>query len=72
MRTPTEKELVHERLGEKFRTALSDYDTTRRVEILIDRYLGRRRVEGKEVLDVGCGLGFFSRRLVELGARRES
>ena len=44
------------------------YDTDRRVHVLIDEFLPDSAVVGKTALDVGCGLGFFSRRLVERGA----
>ncbi len=67
MRTPTQKEYCHERLGEQFRTALSSYDTDRRIEILVDRFLGRERLEGRSVLEVGAGFGFFSARMKQLG-----
>ena len=68
MRTISEKEYTHERLGDKFETALSNYDTCRRVQTLVDEFLGRETLAGQKVLDVGCGLGFFSARLVERGA----
>ncbi len=68
MRQPTAGELTHERLGSRFADALSTYDTRRRVDVLVDEFL-RDQVGGREVLDVGCGLGFFSQRLVERGAR---
>ena len=67
-RTPTTAELCHDRLGDRFQKALSDYDTRRRVDILIDEFLSDDQLCGKRVLDVGCGLGFFSQRLVERGA----
>jgi 2-polyprenyl-3-methyl-5-hydroxy-6-metoxy-1,4-benzoquinol methylase len=67
MRIPTEKEYCHERLGEEFRTALSEYDTQRRIEILVDRFLGRDRLQGRSVLEVGAGLGFFSDCIQRLG-----
>lgn len=69
MRSPTKQELCHDRLGEEFAKALSDYDTQRRIEVLIDTFLAPLGLEGKEVLDVGCGLGFFSERLLHHGAR---
>ena len=69
MRQPSREELSHERLGERFETALSSYDTRRRVEVLVDDFLGDRDLSGLRALDVGCGLGFFSQRLVERGAR---
>jgi 2-polyprenyl-3-methyl-5-hydroxy-6-metoxy-1,4-benzoquinol methylase len=75
-RTPSDKEMAYERLGERFRSALSNYDTARRVETLVDEFLvpsaGRgprdRPLSSLRALDVGCGLGFFSKRLHELGA----
>jgi len=67
MRHPTQKEYAHERLGERFRTALSDYDTHRRLEVLVDEFLGQK-LSARTVLEVGAGLGFFSERLQKRGA----
>lgn len=69
MRAITQEEYCHERLGERFEEALSEYDTRRRVETLIDAFLTDEMVRGREALDVGCGLGYFSQRLSERGAR---
>ncbi len=68
VRKPTEQEYCHERLGDAFDRAIWDYDTNRRTETLIDRFLTDEMVVGKSVLDVGCGLGFFSERLRQRGA----
>ena len=68
MRQISDKELIHERLGVAFEEALSEYDTARRIEVLIDRFLGHIDLKGASVLDVGCGLGFFSRALRSRGA----
>lgn len=67
-RHPEEKELCHERLGDRFAESLSEYDTRRRLATLIDTFLPDELVRGKAALDVGCGLGFFSQRLVQRGA----
>jgi 2-polyprenyl-3-methyl-5-hydroxy-6-metoxy-1,4-benzoquinol methylase len=67
-RLPSRQELVHESLGDAFEQALSQYDTRRRVETLIDEFLPDLAIVGKPVLDVGCGLGYFSERLVQRGA----
>lgn len=66
-RSPTSKELAHERLGAQFADALSTYDTARRVEVLVDAFLADE-TSGRQALDVGSGLGFFSQRLVARGA----
>jgi 2-polyprenyl-6-hydroxyphenyl methylase/3-demethylubiquinone-9 3-methyltransferase len=68
-RVPTSAEFAHEDLGARFDSALSLFDTRRRVEVLVDEFLSDAHVVGKSVLDVGCGLGFFSERLVQRGAR---
>ena len=39
MRVISEAEYCHERLGTQFAEALSDYDTQRRVEVLVDEFL---------------------------------
>ena len=69
MRKPTHEELSHERLGDRFETALSNYDTTRRVEVLVEDFFTDEQLNGAETLDVGCGLGFFSERLAARGAK---
>ena len=61
-------EYAHELLGDEFERALSTYDTRRRLEVLIDEFLPDSLVKGKTALDVGCGLGYFSERLVKRGA----
>jgi SAM-dependent methyltransferase len=66
-RSPDVQELTHERLGDRFADALSTYDTTRRLVVLVDQFLADD-LTGRQVLDVGSGLGFFSERLVQRGA----
>jgi 2-polyprenyl-3-methyl-5-hydroxy-6-metoxy-1,4-benzoquinol methylase len=68
MRVPSEQEMAHDRLGDRIADALSDYDTKRRVDTLIDEFLADEMVRGMTALDVGCGLGFFSERLTQRGA----
>jgi SAM-dependent methyltransferase len=67
-RRPHDQELTHERLGDRFADALSTYDTARRLTVLVDEFLADDVIVGRQVLDVGSGLGFFSERLVQRGA----
>ena len=68
MRTPSEREYIHERLGGQFEEALSLYDTRRRMEVLIEEFLPGDLLKGKRVLEVGTGLGHFAERLAARGA----
>jgi 2-polyprenyl-3-methyl-5-hydroxy-6-metoxy-1,4-benzoquinol methylase len=67
-RVPSHKEYCHDRLGASFAHAQSSYDTQRRVQQLVDAFLTDDMLQGRTVLDVGCGLGHFSQRLAERGA----
>jgi 2-polyprenyl-3-methyl-5-hydroxy-6-metoxy-1,4-benzoquinol methylase len=69
MRQPDSREYVHDRLGSTFAQHLSMYDTRRRVEVLVDEFLAGQDSATKTVLDVGCGLGYFSERLRQRGFR---
>ncbi|MEZ6064564.1 MAG: class I SAM-dependent methyltransferase [Planctomycetaceae bacterium] len=64
----TARDLAYNEMGDGFAKSLSDYDTQRRVEVLIDDFLGGIDLTGRRVLEVGTGLGYFARRLKERGA----
>jgi 2-polyprenyl-3-methyl-5-hydroxy-6-metoxy-1,4-benzoquinol methylase len=63
-----DKELTHERLTARFDELMDDYDLGRRVETLVDHFLGGN-LGGRLVLDAGCGVGGLTKTLVERGAR---
>lgn len=63
------KQYNHDSLGDNFQTLLSDYDTKRRVQVLTIDFLADLDVKSWKVLDVGCGLGFFSAALKQKGAQ---
>jgi 2-polyprenyl-3-methyl-5-hydroxy-6-metoxy-1,4-benzoquinol methylase len=62
------KELAHDRLTDRFDELMDDYDLGRRIEVLVDHFLGGR-LDGKFVLDAGCGVGGVTQALVARGAR---
>ena len=55
-------ELTHER------KLMNDYDVGRRIEVLVDDFVGTTPLDGKLVLDSGCGVGGVTRALVAKGA----
>jgi len=62
------KQLAHDRLTDRFDDLMDDYDLGRRIELLVDRFLGPA-IRGKRVLDAGCGVGGVTRALVGKGGR---
>lgn len=63
------RELNHNTLAEQGTADAWNYDTSRRLDILVDEFFKNMDLTGKEVLDVGCGLGYFSERMVQRGAK---
>jgi len=56
----TQKDLAYNEISETWESFVSQYDTHRRVDVLVNEFLGEKEIKDKETLDVGCGLGFFS------------
>ena len=66
----TEKDLTYEKISDGWMGFIDQYDLSRRVEVLVDDFLGRTRIEGKTCLDCGCGLGFFTMALLKYSPSR--
>lgn len=66
-RSLTQRDLAYDRISSTWESFVSNYDTERRLEVLVDEFLGRDRISGKRCLDAGCGLGFFSHRIMTHG-----
>lgn len=63
-----EKSLTHDRLADQFDELMNEYDVNRRLEVLIDEFLQSVDLNGKRVLEAGCGTGRGSQQLVRRGA----
>lgn len=59
----------YDSLGDRFDEYMSDYDVERRRELIFGRLLRDESLEGRRVLEVGCGTGRFSTGLRDRGAR---
>jgi 2-polyprenyl-3-methyl-5-hydroxy-6-metoxy-1,4-benzoquinol methylase len=55
----TAKDLAYDRISDDWESFISHYDTNRRIEVLVDDFLGVQAIGGKKCIDIGCGLGFF-------------
>lgn len=59
------KSLAHDRLADRFDRLMNEYDLSRRLETLLDGFLGDMDLSGKLVLDGGCGTGRATRVLAQ-------
>jgi 2-polyprenyl-3-methyl-5-hydroxy-6-metoxy-1,4-benzoquinol methylase len=62
------KSLFYERFAERFDPEMNHYDLQRRLEIVYGELL-TDDLAGKQLLDAGCGTGWFSQRACERGAK---
>lgn len=69
-RSLSESDLAYDRISATWAGVVDRYDTGRRMEVLLNEFLGGDRVRGRACLDAGAGLGFFSEGLLALGASR--
>ena len=58
----------YDHLGDRFDEYMSAYDVDRRRELIFSRLLADVPLEGKRILEVGCGTGKFSTVLRERGS----
>lgn len=63
----TRKDLAYDSIANDWATYISDFDTARRVEVLVHALVGHATISGMRVLEVGCGLGYFTRELLRWG-----
>jgi 2-polyprenyl-3-methyl-5-hydroxy-6-metoxy-1,4-benzoquinol methylase len=60
------KDLAYNDIAAEWQGFVDDYDTNRRLEVVLDEFL-RGKITGRTTLDAGCGLGFFSRKILGSG-----
>jgi 2-polyprenyl-3-methyl-5-hydroxy-6-metoxy-1,4-benzoquinol methylase len=62
------KSLFYDSIASDFDAIMNHYDLQRRLEVVFDQLLGAESLEGRRLLDAGCGTGYFSRRSIARGA----
>ena len=58
------KMFFYETFADEFDSKMNMYDTTKRVDVIFNELL-TENIEGKKILDAGCGTGWFSKAAVE-------
>ena len=67
--TPDQKDKMYffETFASDFDSKMNMYDTNKRIHVIFNALL-TENIEGKKLLDAGCGTGWFSAKAVERGA----
>lgn len=65
------KRLFYDRYADDFDRVVNMYDTNKRIRLVFEEFL-QDNLEGKRLLDAGCGTGWFSQRAAERGAKVHS
>jgi 2-polyprenyl-3-methyl-5-hydroxy-6-metoxy-1,4-benzoquinol methylase len=65
---PTEKELFYNTIADKWEKKINNRETEKRIKVIFDQLLNGVDLKNKKVLEVGCGLGFFSKKMYRKGA----
>lgn len=63
-----EKMYFYESFAHEFDSKMNMYDTIKRVKVFFDECLKNEDLRGKQLLDAGCGTGWFSQKAAERGA----
>lgn len=64
----TEKELFYNSIADRWEIEINKKETEKRIKVIFDELLDGIDLKNKKVLDAGCGLGFFSKKMYQRGA----
>jgi ubiquinone/menaquinone biosynthesis C-methylase UbiE len=59
----------YEKFAADFDSVVNMYDTKKRMSVVFDELLANEKLKGKQLLDAGCGTGWFSAEAVKRGAK---
>jgi SAM-dependent methyltransferase len=60
-----DKQIFYDSIADDFDSIMNKYDTGRRLEVIFNDFLGDENLKNKELLDAGCGTGWFTKKAIE-------
>jgi len=63
------KELFYENFSSQWDRKINKRETEKRLKVVFNELLEGHSLKGAKVLEIGCGLGYFSERAYKLGAK---
>jgi 2-polyprenyl-3-methyl-5-hydroxy-6-metoxy-1,4-benzoquinol methylase len=67
--TLAERATFYERFADEFDDRMNRYEVGKRLRLVFDEALAGEELEGRSLLDAGCGTGLFSQAAAQRGAR---
>lgn len=64
----SKEELFYNRYSDEWENRINNLETSKRLKVVYGKLLKGINLKGQQFLDVGCGLGYFSEKAVNLGA----
>ncbi len=64
----TKKELFYNDFASDWESKINDLETQKRIKVIFNNLLNKSSLNSKKLLEVGCGMGYFSAKAYELGA----
>ena len=64
------KDLAYDSIANTWDDFINSYDTNRRIEVLVQDFLGTEKLRGRTCLEGGCGLGYFSLEMLKFEPSR--
>ena len=63
------KELFYDSISDTWESKINNSETNKRINIIFNKLLLKKEMKNKKFLEVGCGLGYFSNKASEFGAK---
>lgn len=65
----SKKELFYNEFSEEWESKINNLETQKRIKVVFGKLFNTNDLKGRNFLEVGCGLGYFSEKAFKMGAK---